>query len=71
MCIRDRFFITLAPQPQEGFDGQYTIFGAVRRGMDVLRRLTKRDPSDPLRFPDPPPGDKLLRVVITEIPPSK
>ncbi|RMF49536.1 MAG: hypothetical protein D6749_12955 [Chloroflexota bacterium] len=66
-----QFFITLAPLPQEGFNKQYTIFGVVRRGMDVLRRLTKRDPSDPLRFPNPPPGDKLLRVVITEIAPSK
>jgi cyclophilin family peptidyl-prolyl cis-trans isomerase/protein-disulfide isomerase len=66
-----QFFITLAPQPQEGFNKQYTIFGVVRRGMDVLRRLTKRDPSDPLRFPNPPPGDKLLRVVIAELPPPK
>ncbi|MCS6871215.1 MAG: peptidylprolyl isomerase [Anaerolineae bacterium] len=66
-----QFFITLAPQPQEGFNKQYTIFGRVRRGMDVLRRLTKRDPSDPLRYPNPPPGDKLLRVEITEILPPK
>ncbi len=66
-----QFFITLAPQPQEGFNRQYTIFGAVRRGMDVLRSLTKRDPADALRYPNLPPADKLLRVVITEIPPSK
>lgn len=61
-----QFFITLAPQPQEGFNRQYTIFGRVRRGMDVLRSLTKRDPFDALRFPNPPPGDTLLRVAITE-----
>lgn len=66
-----QFFITLAPQPQEGFNRQYTIFGIVRRGMDVLRSLTKRDPADPLRYPNLPPADRLLRVVITEIPPPK
>jgi cyclophilin family peptidyl-prolyl cis-trans isomerase/predicted DsbA family dithiol-disulfide isomerase len=66
-----QFFITLAPQPQEGFNRQYTIFGIVRRGMDVLRSLTKRDPADLLRYPNLPPADRLLRVVITEIPPPK
>lgn len=65
-----QFFITLAPQPQEGFNRQYTIFGIVRRGMDVLRRLTKRDAADPMRYPNLPPADRLLRVVITEIPPK-
>jgi cyclophilin family peptidyl-prolyl cis-trans isomerase/protein-disulfide isomerase len=63
-----RFFITLGPLAPEGFNGQYTIFGQVTQGMDVLRKLTPRDTSDPLRYPNPPPGDRLIRVEITESP---
>jgi cyclophilin family peptidyl-prolyl cis-trans isomerase/protein-disulfide isomerase len=63
-----RFFITLGPLPPEGFNGQYTIFGQVTQGMDVLRKLTPRDPTDPLRYPNPPPGDRLIRVEIAESP---
>lgn len=61
-----QFFITYGPLPPEGFNGQYTIFGRVTEGMDVLRRLTPRNPFDELRFPNPPPGDKLIRVEISE-----
>jgi cyclophilin family peptidyl-prolyl cis-trans isomerase/protein-disulfide isomerase len=60
-----RFFISLRPlRPVEFYDGQYTIFGQVIEGMDVLRSLTERDPFDQLRFPNPPPGDGLIRVII-------
>lgn len=62
-----QFFVTLGPlRPVEYFDGQYTIFGRVTQGMDVLRKLRKRDPFDEQNFPNPPPGDKLIRVEIGE-----
>jgi cyclophilin family peptidyl-prolyl cis-trans isomerase len=56
-----QFFITYAATPQ--FDGQYTIFGQVLSGMDVLQQLTARDAqSDTIT----PPGDKLLGITIEE-----
>ena len=56
-----QFFITYAPIPQ--YDGQYTIFGQVLSGMDVLQSLTKRDAQPGV---ETPPGDKLLSVTIEE-----
>lgn len=56
-----QFFITFAPQPS--LDGQYTIFGRVLRGMDVLESLTARDPASDF---NPPEGDKILGVEIVE-----
>ncbi len=62
-----QFFITYGPLlPSIDYDGQFTIFGEVVHGMDVLRKLTPRNPFDELRFPNPPPGDKLLTVLISE-----
>jgi cyclophilin family peptidyl-prolyl cis-trans isomerase/protein-disulfide isomerase len=56
-----QFFITFAPLPD--YDGQYTIFGQVLEGMDVLAALTPRDP----QFGEVlPPGDLLLKVTIEE-----
>jgi len=60
-----QFFITYGPlTPAWEWNGQFAIFGQVTNGMDVLRALTPRDPLDPLRFPDPPPGDRLITVEI-------
>ncbi len=56
-----QFFITYAPTAQ--FDGQYTIFGQVLSGMDVLTSLNPRDPQPGT---ESPPGDKLLSVTIEE-----
>jgi cyclophilin family peptidyl-prolyl cis-trans isomerase len=56
-----QFFITYAPQPT--FDGNYTIFGQVLKGVDVLESLTARDPS---QSGDLPTGDKILNVTIEE-----
>ncbi|MBX3080956.1 MAG: peptidylprolyl isomerase [Anaerolineae bacterium] len=59
-----QFFITLAAlEPRDLYDGRYTIFGQVTQGMDVVRKLTARDP-----FTDanPPPGDKLITIRIKE-----
>jgi cyclophilin family peptidyl-prolyl cis-trans isomerase len=36
-----QFYITLAPQPQ--LDGQYTVFGQVIEGLDVLKKIQRGD----------------------------
>jgi cyclophilin family peptidyl-prolyl cis-trans isomerase len=36
-----QFYITLAPQP--GLDGDYTVFGQVTSGMDVVRKIVVGD----------------------------
>jgi cyclophilin family peptidyl-prolyl cis-trans isomerase len=56
-----QFFITSNAAPN--LDGQYTIFGHVIQGMDVVNNLTPRDPS---KTADLPPGDKILSVTIEE-----
>lgn len=56
-----QFFITYAPTPE--YNGQYTIFGEVLSGMDVLEQLTARDAKP---GSDTPPGDRLLRITIEE-----
>lgn len=61
-----QFFITYGELPQHAaeWDGQYTIFGVVTDGMAVLRELTPRNPGDPLRFPNPPPGDRIITIEV-------
>ena len=54
-----QFFITLAPAGH--LNGQYTIFGEVIQGMDVVESLTPRDPSQAVGLP---PGDLILDVSI-------
>ncbi len=56
-----RFFITMASLPR--FDGQYTIFGKVISGLDVLAALTARDPKPGIALPG---GDELIRTSIEE-----
>ncbi|HSB00174.1 MAG TPA: peptidylprolyl isomerase, partial [Anaerolineales bacterium] len=56
-----QFFITYAPTVQ--YNGQYTIFGEVLSGMDVLKQLTPRDPQPGT---DLPSGDKLINVTVEE-----
>jgi len=56
-----QFFITYAPMPD--LDGGYTIFGRVISGMDVVEKLTPRDPSQGGGLP---PGDKILGVTVVE-----
>ena len=56
-----QFFITYVPTAQ--YDGQYTIFGQVLSGMDVLQLLTPRDGQPGT---ETPPGDKLISITVEE-----
>lgn len=56
-----QFFITYGETPH--LDGNYTIFGQVIAGMDVVESLTQRDPSQPGDLPE---GDHILSVKIVE-----
>jgi cyclophilin family peptidyl-prolyl cis-trans isomerase len=53
-----QFFICLKAQP--GLDGQYSVFGQLVEGMDVLQKIRLRDPSKNPSYS----GDKLLSVRI-------
>ncbi|WP_322507158.1 peptidylprolyl isomerase, partial [Anaerolinea sp.] len=59
-----QFFIAYTALPD--LDGQYPIFGQVIEGLEVLNRLTPRDPSSPADLPE---GDRILRVRILEAAP--
>jgi len=56
-----QFFITYSAQP--GLDGAYTIFGHVLSGMDVLKKLTPRDPREDTDLPE---GDIIISIIIEE-----
>lgn len=57
-----QFFITFQPTPW--LDGRHTVFGKVIEGLEVLDKLTRRDPQDP----EAPPGDKIETIEIEEVP---
>ncbi len=65
-----QFFITTAelPNREAEWDGQYAIFGEVIAGLDVVQSLTERNPGDPVRFPNPAPGDQIVSVQIEIVP---
>lgn len=56
-----QFFITYAAAPT--LDGSYTIFGQVTSGMDVVKKLTPRDPSAEGELPE---GSKIISITINE-----
>jgi cyclophilin family peptidyl-prolyl cis-trans isomerase/protein-disulfide isomerase len=56
-----QFFISLGPLPQ--FDGKYPLFGKVLSGMEVVQRLTPRDPNQDA---EAPPGDAIQTIQIEE-----
>lgn len=56
-----QFFITYVAYPT--LNGQYTIFGKLIEGVDVLNQITERDTST---NPDAPAGDKIISITITE-----
>jgi cyclophilin family peptidyl-prolyl cis-trans isomerase len=43
-----QFYVTLAPQPR--LDGQYTVFGKVTSGMDVVQKIAA--------------GDRIIRITL-------
>ena len=55
-----QFFITFTPQ--EILNGDYTIFGQVVEGMDVVNGFTRRNPDDQPNYP----GDMILMISIEE-----
>jgi cyclophilin family peptidyl-prolyl cis-trans isomerase len=55
-----QFFITF--DAAEFLNGDYTIFGQVTEGMDVVNGITRRDPD---QFPDYD-GDAIATITITE-----
>ncbi|MBI2859954.1 MAG: peptidylprolyl isomerase [Chloroflexi bacterium] len=55
-----QFFITYAPQP--GLNGKHSVFGQLINGMDVLQKLTQRDPDTNPSFQ----GDRIIRIRIEE-----
>lgn len=55
-----QFFITFTPQP--GLDGRHTVFGQITEGMDVLEKLTIRDPGQNPNFD----GDRIITITIKE-----
>lgn len=58
-----QFFITLEPAPH--LNGDFTIFGRVIEGLDVVRALTTREPGA-----GQPPGDRILSIEVLEEPPA-
>lgn len=55
-----QFFITFGPQPR--LNGNYTIFGQVISGMDVVNGITRRDPTQNPGFT----GDAIETITISE-----
>ncbi len=55
-----QWFITLADASQ--LDGDFTIFGRVTEGMDVVMGIPERSPDDPAA----PPGDRIVTITIEE-----
>ena len=55
-----QFFITYTPQPQ--LEADFTVFGQVTSGVDVVADITPRDPGDP----SAPTGDVMQTITIEE-----
>jgi peptidylprolyl isomerase len=55
-----QFFVTLGATPH--LNGDFTVFGRVVEGLELLDGLTPRDPSQP----DQPTGDTILSIEIIE-----
>jgi len=58
-----QFFIAIMDRPD--LTGQYTVFGQVVEGMEVVESLTPRDPAN-LATPQPESGDRIITITIEE-----
>nr|MBN1230057.1 peptidylprolyl isomerase [Anaerolineae bacterium] len=56
-----QFFITYSPQP--GLDPDFTVFGELIEGQDIVAGLTPRNPAE---NPDAPPGDRISTIRVVE-----
>lgn len=54
-----QFFITKAPYPS--LNGQYTIFGEVTKGQDIVDTIPLRDPDTSTT-----PGEEIVKVTVNE-----
>ena len=54
-----QFFITFGPTPH--LDDKHTVFGEVVEGMDVVTKISTRDPQQ-----SRVPGDKITKVTVEE-----
>lgn len=59
-----QWFITYNDQYQKVLNGQYTVFGMVVGGMEVVDALTPRDPEN-IATPQPD-GDRIISIQIIE-----
>jgi len=59
-----QWFVTYTDQYQDALNSQYTVFGKVTEGMDVVDTLTARDPSN-IATPQPE-GDRIVGIEIVE-----
>lgn len=55
-----QFFVTLGPAPH--LNGEFTVFGRVVEGLDVLQSLPPRDPADT----GVQPGAQILSIEVVE-----
>jgi peptidylprolyl isomerase len=55
-----QFFITTAPAPH--LNGQYTVFGEVTQGQDIVDGIPLRDPDQNPTAP----GEQMLKVTVAE-----
>jgi cyclophilin family peptidyl-prolyl cis-trans isomerase len=58
-----QFFLTFVPLSH--LDGKYTVFGRVVRGMDVLAKIKRRNPSD--ATDDPTDKAKVDRIIEAKV----
>ncbi|MFV9503807.1 MAG: peptidylprolyl isomerase [Oscillochloridaceae bacterium umkhey_bin13] len=58
-----QFFITTGPAPW--LNGQYTIFGRVITGQEIVNGIPLRDPSNPADLTRP--GEQILGITISEL----
>jgi cyclophilin family peptidyl-prolyl cis-trans isomerase len=59
-----QWFVTYTDKYQNVLNGQYTVFGKVVEGIEIVDALTARDPEN-VATPQPE-GDKIISIEIKE-----